>query len=616
MARYRLRVHIRVMNRGQWDVLNDLIFSDEVQDLIGDVSSYVDGRSLVIDKTVSYDGFLFISLFFEIIEVIRNNVGECLAIGDYVDQGNRSMAAYVCEIGDLSESETTVSAKLSSTSISDIEAWVKARGKTTPQSAISTIKAFYGAEPQPTMQGPWSIEKEIELRHNVFSKATFDEIVEIAKENFSRAAVIYQLAELDVKGVISLAQISGKIGSSHGREPNNAEKNLLSEMLKDVVPSFLHQVFWRGIQEPFGKESADVIKQHLDSAPQLASSILDMVFCFIYSDGKVEKTDIANLKKLASILSLPMSTAHMSMQFEETAILHPVDYAAFVSAVDNDTVAYMADDDGFMTVNFDGRNVGVRVISADMSEDEDQDPYEGAKITTSDDFAQNLDEIYSGELKRQTYELGKQTKINKLFFGVPDNCVSFQEIISDRKVSSRTASSLKNKFELLIVPKGFEDKLEAYQDLPFSVHCKKTGVSQTGFIENGIWRLSEKARQEKLIYLVCQNMQSGVPREVPIHYRALEKQLDVVYVQFGEGNDNGNFWCSYMLVVFYGDYCYSFMIYINAEENLNLFEEMVHDWVATITTKALPTKNTKVASSTTNKFPRDRHDAAASSDQY
>ena len=88
MARYRLRVHIRVMTRGQWDVLDDLMFSDEVQGLIGDVSSYVDGRSLVIDKPVSYSGFLFINPFFEIIEVIRNNVGECLAIGDYVDQSN------------------------------------------------------------------------------------------------------------------------------------------------------------------------------------------------------------------------------------------------------------------------------------------------------------------------------------------------------------------------------------------------------------------------------------------------------------------------------------------------------------------------------------------------
>ena len=384
MARYRLRVHIRVMNRGQWDVLDDLMFSDEVQGLIGDVSSYVDGRSLVIDKTVSYSGFLFINPFFEIIEVIRNNVGECLAIGDYVDQGNRNMSAYVCEIGDLSESETTVSAKLSSTSISDIEAWVNARGKTTPQSAISTIKAFYGAEPQPTMQGPWSIEKEIELRHNVFSKAEFDEIVEIAKANIARIYHIFGGGQQSNQLFISIATLAGQIGAAHGRKANASEKKLFGSFIQGL-PDNLLQVLVAGIEEPFDNDKLDAIQKIIDVAPQLCSSILDLSFCFIYADGKVEAKDKTNLQKLAGIFSMPMSAVYMAMQFGEDIPNPPIDYAAYVSGVDNDTVAYMAGSNGFMNVNLGGQNTGIRMVSADLSDDDDTVTISGSDINDAAD---------------------------------------------------------------------------------------------------------------------------------------------------------------------------------------------------------------------------------------
>lgn len=385
MARYRLRVHIRVMNRGQWDALDDLMFSDEVQGLIGDVSSYVDGRSLVIDKTVSYSGFLFINPFFEIIEVIRNNVGECLAIGDYVDQGNRSMSAYVCEIGDLSESETTVSAKLSSTSISDIEAWVKARGKTTPQSAISTIKAFYGAEPQPTMQGPWSIEKEIELRHNVFSKAEFDEIVTIAKANLSRINSIFGGEQkTSAMAILAMALSAGKAGAANGRKANTAEKNLFKSFFSGLPAQTMNELI-SGIESPFEKSDVDSLKKTLDLAPQLAPSILDMVFCFIYADGKVDAKDTTNLNKLASILSMPMSVIYMGMQFGEDIPNPPIDYAAYVSGVDNDTVAYMAGSNGFMNVNLGGQNTGIRMVSADLSDDDDTVTISGSDINDAAD---------------------------------------------------------------------------------------------------------------------------------------------------------------------------------------------------------------------------------------
>jgi len=595
MSRYRLRVHIRVMNRGQWDVLDDLMFSDEVQGLIGDVSSYVDGRSLVIDKTVSYSGFLFINPFFEIIEVIRNNVGECLAIGDYVDQGNRNMAAYVCEIGDLSESETTVSAKLSSTSISDIEAWVKARGKTTPQSAISTIKAFYGAEPQPTMQGPWSIEKEIELRHNVFSKASFNEIVSIAKDNFGRAAAIYQLAGLDVKGVISISQICGKIATSHGREPNSKEKELFAEMVGDVIPNFLHQVFWRGFQEPFSEESADIIRNHLDSAPQLAPSILDMVFCFIYADGKVEAKDTANLNKLAPIISMPMSTIYMAQQFGEDVSIPPIDYVSYVDGVDNDTVAYMAGSNGFMNVNLGGQNVGIRMISEDLSDDDEDSSPVNVNLNTS--FARTLEDISNGELSLPTYNFGKSEKINELYFGVPDQCSSLSDLAISSKVSKTLSRSLKEKFLFLVVPSECEKDAEAYQDLPLSIHCKKSGLSENVSFLTSIWRKSENERKRELVDLTKRQLDSNGFGGFPIIYKSVSDKFAIVYAQVGKGDDN-QFWCSYMVSVLYKNTSYSFMIYINAKKNEKLFSKIVENWISTISPQK-PQAKKSVAQETT-----------------
>ena len=181
------------------------------------------------------------------------------------------------------------------------------------------------------MQDSWSIEQEIDLRHQVFSKATFKELAEIAKENFLRAGLIYQLAGLNVTGVLSITQICGQIATSHGREPNSDEKELFSATVGDAVPSMLHQVFWRGFQNPFDAESADVIKEHICSAPQLASSILDIAFCFMYADGRVEPKDTEYINKLKSILS-------NSLKSGASIYPAPVDYASYVKAADKNSI--------------------------------------------------------------------------------------------------------------------------------------------------------------------------------------------------------------------------------------------------------------------------------------
>ena len=385
METYRVRFHFRVMNRGQWDNLKQLKFSEEAQEILENDLSKIDGRSLIIDKTISFKGFLFISPFFEIIGVIRNNLGECLCIADYVNQSNSSLSAYVCEVGDISESETSVRSALSAASISNIEEWMKARGKPTPQSAIALIQSFYGDEPQPTMQGPWSIEKEFELRHNVFSKATFDEIVAILKANLSRMNNILGGVEKSALGLLSVVMIAGKIGAANRRPANRQEKALLKSFMPNMPKEFFNQLV-PGIE---GEVDLDNLEGIVNTGPQLCPSILDMIFCFIYADGIVESIDYENLEKIAPIFSMPMSAFYMGMQFVGDIPNPPIDYAAYVSGVDNDTVAYMAGFNGFMNVNLDGENTGVRMVSSDWSDNDHDDDEDDDDDEEDDDDTNN-----------------------------------------------------------------------------------------------------------------------------------------------------------------------------------------------------------------------------------
>lgn len=598
MAKYRLRVHIRVMNHGQWDVLDDLTFSDEIKSLIGDVSSYVDGRSLVINKIVSYSGFLFISPFLEIIETIRNYVGECLAIGDYVEQSDRGIAAYICEIGKLSEFETSAGEKLLDTSISDIKAWVKARDKSTPQSVLSVIKTFYEKEPQPTMQGPWSIEKEIELRHNVFSKADFDEIVKIAKANMARIYHILGGVQQSHQIFVLIAMLAGQIGAANGRRANAAEKKLYSVLLQGL-PDNLLDLIAIGIEKPFDNAKLDAIQKLVDTVPSLCPSIIDLIFCVIYADGKAEPKEKSNLQKLCEIFSMPMSAMYMAMQLGEELSDPPIDYVAYISsAAESDTAAYMAASNGFMNIELGGQNMGARVVCTDLPEDGSP-----VNINLNTNFTKTLHNISEERLSRPTYKLGKTEKVDGLYFGVPDQCSSLSELTASNDISQMLSRTLKEKFIFLAVPNGYEKNAEAYQDLPLSIHCKKNGISEDADFLASIWEKTEKERKKILFDLTKEQLDSNGFGGFPVIYKSVDHNFAIVYAQVGKGEDDC-FWCSYMISVFYKSKLYSFMIYINAEKDEKLFSKIVEDWVSTISTKKSPaspnTTKARTASAGTN----------------
>lgn len=144
MAKIDLRLHARVMNRKQWDELDGITLSDEVQEILGKNWLDKSSRSLVIKKTMNYKGFLFITPFFEICDAIKYNVGDCLLIADY--NGSDGMSGYLCEIGGISESEAEAPKKLLSASIENIEEWVSSCGKATSKNIAKTINSFYGEE--------------------------------------------------------------------------------------------------------------------------------------------------------------------------------------------------------------------------------------------------------------------------------------------------------------------------------------------------------------------------------------------------------------------------------------------------------------------------------------
>lgn len=164
----RLRFHLRVMNVGQWDDLNDVVIPEETKKLIGDideVKSYINGRSLIFDKVVTYDGDMAMMEFWQIAYIFEHVVGETLFILDY--KGDEE--GYVYQIPGLEEtSESKLSEKTVSVEIEDIEAWMKSCVKSLPSSVVSKIRSFFGEDPAPLLYGPWSYDNEIQLRHNVY----------------------------------------------------------------------------------------------------------------------------------------------------------------------------------------------------------------------------------------------------------------------------------------------------------------------------------------------------------------------------------------------------------------------------------------------------------------
>ena len=227
MATYRFRLHVRVMNAGQWSIMDELIFSQGSEKLMEGYKDHIDGRSLVIEKTTSET--IDTMTLFAATMPIGQHLGKCIVIADFVnlsDSKNPTSSGYDCKVGaDFLDSNFPVNKTMRDTDIHDIEAWVKARGKDTPQSVIDAIHSFYGADPQPTMHGPWSIEKEIELRHNVFSKATFDEVVEIAKANLVRIHNVFgDNEETSKTAMLAMILAAGKAGAANGRKVNSAEK--------------------------------------------------------------------------------------------------------------------------------------------------------------------------------------------------------------------------------------------------------------------------------------------------------------------------------------------------------------------------------------------------------
>ena len=99
MVKIEFRLHARVMNRKQWDELDDIMFSDEVKEILGKNWLDKSDRSLIIKKTINYKGFLFVNPFFEICDAIKYNVGDCLLIADF--NGSNGMSGYLCEIGEI-----------------------------------------------------------------------------------------------------------------------------------------------------------------------------------------------------------------------------------------------------------------------------------------------------------------------------------------------------------------------------------------------------------------------------------------------------------------------------------------------------------------------------------
>lgn len=63
-----------------------------------------------------------------------------------------------------------------------------------------------------------------------------------------------------------------------------------------VMPTELVDQLAAGFEGAFDNDSLESLQNTIDAIPQLAPTILDIAFCFMYADGMATKNDIANIK--------------------------------------------------------------------------------------------------------------------------------------------------------------------------------------------------------------------------------------------------------------------------------------------------------------------------------
>jgi len=198
-----------------------------------------------------------------------------------------------------------------------------------------------------------------------------------------------------------------------------------------------------------------------------------------------------------------------------------------------------------------------------------------------------------------TYNEGKTNQAGGLIVPVPDQMLSFadekkaeMERVAGKaekgeygdmadtmlEASEMSYSGYEDKFLFLAISKDRNRGFNNYQDAYCSINIRKDSLEQN----ESLCKLWERGKEEERRGQLREWIYTNFSEDHVIHYKNLGERLEAVYVMGNEGEDRGDYWCSYYAVILHDDTVYQVNMFFNAKENQALFEKTMDEWISRV----------------------------------
>ncbi|MBR3354502.1 MAG: leucine-rich repeat protein [Oscillospiraceae bacterium] len=198
-----------------------------------------------------------------------------------------------------------------------------------------------------------------------------------------------------------------------------------------------------------------------------------------------------------------------------------------------------------------------------------------------------------------TYDEGKTNSAGGLIVPVPDQLLSLADAkkaemgrvaekaekgefgdLADTmlEASEMSYSADEAKFLFLAISKDRNRGFDNYVDAYCSINIRKDSLEQNEALSKLWGRGKEAERRDQLREWIHTN----ISEDHVIHYKSLGEKLEAAYTQANDGEDHGDYWCSYFAVILHDDTVYQVNMFFNAKENQALFEKTMDEWISRV----------------------------------
>lgn len=183
-----------------------------------------------------------------------------------------------------------------------------------------------------------------------------------------------------------------------------------------------------------------------------------------------------------------------------------------------------------------------------------------------------------------TYNEGKRAQMGLLSVRIPDNMISFEEMVSENGERLATAfddAQFRERYALLAVTKGHQGGFFDLDNAPLLIRCENKDARALPGLET-VWENDAKTIEEELIDVVKRNQEAQNQNVEGIKYKRLGDNFAVVYSQISESEDPIEQWCAYMVYFFYKGDLVAPNIVFNSIKDKESFASFVDAWVSSV----------------------------------